>query len=136
MARRSRTRTVTRTVVANPYRTPAPVIRVSAPAAPSRRAKIKHYARRAGAGVASEKHTLTAVGAALLYGLAVKSGINIPSIGPLGPAATVGLGAWLYGRTSKNNTAQHLATGLLSVAAYSWGSTGTIAGGVGVGFDD
>jgi hypothetical protein len=63
-----------------------------------------------------------------VFGMVEKSGTKIPSIGPLGPAATVGVAAWLYGRMSKNQLAQHVATGLLAVAANRWAATGTIAG--------
>lgn len=130
MARRARTRTITRTVVA---RGPTPTIRVTAPAAIrsyGRRAgrAARHYGAHAGRAVASEKHTLAALAAAGAYGLIEKSGVSIPTIGPLGPAATVGMAAWLYGRMSKNQTAQHVATGLLAVAINRWAATGTIAG--------
>jgi hypothetical protein len=128
--RRSRAATATRTIVV-PQRQPAPIIRVSAPAG-GRMRRVRRHARRAasavGRGAASEKHTLTALAAAGAYGLVRKSGVSIPTIGPLGPAATVGLLAWAYGRWGKNQTAQHVATGLLSIAIYSWASTGEIAG--------
>jgi S1-C subfamily serine protease len=120
-------RTVTRTIVA---RSPSPTIRIAAPAPIARRygRRVRHYAGRAGRAVASEKHTMAALAAAGVYGLIEKSGVAIPTIGPLGPAATIGLGAWLYGRVSKNQTAQHIATGLLAVAVNRWAATGTIAG--------
>jgi hypothetical protein len=87
--------------------------------------------------VLSEKHTLTAVASAGVLGLIEKSGVAIPTIGPLGPAATLGLLAWAYGRSSKSQTAQHVATGLLCVAVNRWAATGTIAGdGRAVAFDD
>lgn len=129
MARR--TRTITRTIVAAP-RSPAPIIRIQQPNIRSMAYRagraVRRHAPRVGRAVASEKHTLTAVAAALVFGFVEKSGIAIPSIGPLGPVATVGIGAWLYGRHSKNQTAQHVATGLLCVAANRWAATGTIAG--------
>jgi hypothetical protein len=136
MARRRRS---VRTIVARPtvVRTPAPVIRVSAPAGIRGRARhhIRRHAHSAGRAVASEKHTLAALAAAGAYGLIEKSGVAIPTIGPLGPAATVGMAAWLYGRMSKNQTAQHVATGLLAVAINRWAATGTIAG-EGYGWED
>lgn len=126
MARRRRSSV--RTIVT---RAPSPVIRIAGPP-PIRYARARSVARRsvAGAGraVASEKHTLSAIAAAIVFGMVEKSGTKIPSIGPLGPAATVGVAAWLYGRMSKNQLAQHVATGLLAVAANRWAATGTIAG--------
>ncbi len=124
MARRRRSSS--RSIVVQ--RTPAPVIRVSAPSAP-RRHRIRHYGRHVASTVGSEKHTLMAVGAAIGLGMLEKSGTKIPTIGPLGPAATAGLAAWVYGRMSGNVTAKHMATGLLSVAFNRWAATGTIAGG-------
>lgn len=116
----------TRTIVART----SPTIRISAPAPIARRygRRIRHYGRGAGRAVASEKHTIAAIAAAGVYGLVEKSGVAIPHIGPLGPAATVGLIAWVYGRVSKSQTAQHVATGLLSVAVNRWAATGTVAG--------
>lgn len=127
----AKSRTITRTILAAP-RGPAPIIRIQQPnirsvAYRAGRA-VRRHAPRVGRAVASEKHTLTAVGAALVLGFVEKSGIAIPTIGPLGPAATAGIAAWLYGRQSKNQTAQHVATGLLCVAANRWAATGTIAG--------
>lgn len=136
MARRkrsaARTRTVTRTIVAQP-RAASPTIRISAPAAIRSHGRrigrhVRHYGGRALGAAKSEKHTLTAVGAAAVLGYLEKTGVQIPSVGPLGPAATAGLAAWLYGRYSKNQTAQHVATGLLCVAINRWAATGTIAG--------
>ena len=140
MARRSRS-AIVRTVVA---RAPSPIIRIAAPhtRAIARRAgrAVRRGAGVAGRAVASEKHTLTAIGAAAVLGFVEKSGVKIPTLGPVGPAGTIGLGAWLYGRMTKNAVAQHVATGLLSVAANRWAATGTIAGdellGTGVVFDD
>lgn len=137
MARRSSGQ-FTRTIVA---RAPSPVIRIAAPAASvARRAgrAVRRAAPRVGRAVASEKHTITACIAAGVLGFAEKSGVSIPSIGPVGPAGTAGLIAWAIGRTTKNQTAQHVATGLLCVAINRWAATGTIAGEGGrmVAFDD
>lgn len=66
----------------------------------------------------TEKHTLTALGAALVLGFAKRQGYQLPSLPMLTPAATYGLGAWALARYSGNQVASHAATGLLSVAAY------------------
>jgi hypothetical protein len=128
MARRRRSSGSTRVVVARAPAAKAPIIRVSAPSSPRHYRRARHYARKAGGAVASEKHTMVALAAAAAYGFVEKQGYQIPSIGPIGPAGTVGLAAWLYGRMAKNNTAQHLATGLLAIAVNRWVATGTIAG--------
>lgn len=125
MAKRKKTATRTASVqrVAGPTNI---TVRAPASSSPVRRAR-KHY-RRAVSGIgraaASEKHTLTAVGSALVFGIAQKSGINIPTVFGLSPEATAGIAAWLWGRMSKNNTAQHVATGLLSVAAHQFARGG------------
>lgn len=126
MARR-RTRTITRTVVA---RGPTPTIRIAAPAAvrPQRFRRTRRVGRAVGGFVMSEKHMLTAFGAAAAYGLAERAGMPIPSIGPLGPAGTVAAAAWLYGRTQRNPFALHLATGLGCIAINRLAATGSVVG--------
>lgn len=87
---------------------------------------------RRGASVAAraavdEKHTVAAVVAALALGYAENAGIDIPSIPGLGDAGTLGVGAFLLAKFTKSRTARHVATGLLSVAAYQLGKSGSIA---------
>lgn len=81
----------------------------------------------------SEKHTLTALGAAVALGLAERQGWKIPALPMIGPAATYGLGAWVLAKYTGNKMASHAATGLLSVAAYKLASgasaPGAAAGG-------
>ncbi len=131
MAKRRRTATRTVTRVVNAPSKPA-TIRVVAPSAPATRGRrftrMRGYARRAGSAVAGEKHMLTAFAAAGAYGLAERAGLPIPSIGPLGPAATVAVAAWLYGKTQKSQTALHLATGLGCIAINRLAATGTVVG--------
>jgi hypothetical protein len=74
---------------------------------------------------------MTAIGAALAIGYAQRQGWQIPQVAGLSPSATAGLAAWAYGRWGKSQTAQHLATGLLSVAAYSWAATSGVQGVMG-----
>lgn len=128
MAKRRRSSGTTRVVVARAPAAKAPIIRVSAPRTHHLKRRARHYGRSAGRAISSEKHTMVALAAAAAYGFVEKQGYQIPSIGPIGPAGTVGLAAWLYGRMAKNNTAQHLATGLLAIAVNRWVATGTIAG--------
>lgn len=80
--------------------------------------------RRAGGMAAraalEERHTIAAVGSAALLGYAEKQGMldTVPDPLGVGPVGTIGVVAWAFGRFGKNNTAAHVATGLLSVAAY------------------
>jgi hypothetical protein len=120
----------------------APVIRVVAPSAPrqsrSRRAGrvVRRAASAAGSMARDETHTLVAIGAAGAIGLAERlPQIQALSIIPgVGPAGTLGLAAWVAGKITKSKTAQHMATGLLSVAIFNWAKSGTVSGGTVVGF--
>lgn len=125
MARK--TRTVTRTIV---QRSSPQTIRVVAPSAPSRPrfARMRRYGHAVGRAAAGEKHMLAAFAAAGAYGLAERAGLPIPSIGPIGPAGTVALACWLYGKTQHSQTALHLATGLGCVAINRLAATGTVVG--------
>lgn len=130
----AKSRYITRAVPV-PVRSGPTTIRIAAPAAirGAARAGGRHVRRGARAvvrGAVSEKHTLVAVGAAGVFGLLEKAGITqqIPTIGPLGPVAVTGLGAWLYGRVAKSQMGQHIATGLLCVAINRLASQGVVAG--------
>ena len=102
--------------------------------------RVKAGARRAfGAAravVRDEKHTVTAVVAAAALGYAERAGKDgapslaskLPKVDALGVAGTYGALAWLYAKQSKNATAAHLATGLLSVAAYKFGRGEKVSG--------
>lgn len=78
-----------------------------------------------------EKHTIAAVGAAAALGFAKKSGVSLPAAPFLGVAGTYGLAAWVIGKYTHSRTARHIATGLLSVAAFELASEGKIAGSEG-----
>jgi hypothetical protein len=90
------------------------------------------FARRGLSAVArramQEKHTLTAVGAATALGLARRFGVNLPKIDVLGTAGTYGAAAWAFARYTRSNVLAHVATGLLSVAGYQFGSGGGMSG--------
>src|SRR4051812_17498819 len=65
-----------------------------------------------------ERHTLVALGGAAIAGYVQRNNIQVPHIAAIGVPGTYGLAAWALGRYTKNRTMQHLATGLLAVAAY------------------
>lgn len=88
---------------------------------------VRRGASIAGKAAADEKHTIAAVLSALALGYAEQAGIDIPSIPGLGDAGTLGVGAFVIAKVSKSRTARHVATGLLSVAAYQLGKSGSIS---------
>ncbi|MFZ4751097.1 MAG: hypothetical protein ACOYMM_11415 [Phycisphaerales bacterium] len=101
-----------------------PSIRLSVP-----RRALARGARAAGTAAAkaaaSEKHTLAAVGAAAVYGYMRGRGVALPYVAALGQAGTYGLVTWALGRYTKSRTMQHVATGLLSVAAAEFAGAAT-----------
>jgi hypothetical protein len=70
--------------------------------------------------VLDQQHTLYAVGAAAALGWLQKEGMlaNIPNVQGIDKVALLGAAAWGAAKWSKNRTVDHVATGLLSVAAY------------------
>lgn len=87
-------------------------------------------AGKAAAMVAREEaHTMAAVGAAAVLGYAQRENMldTVPHVEALGVEGTLGVLAWVAGRYTKSKMASHVATGLLSVAAWKLanGTTGT-----------
>lgn len=80
----------------------------------------------------NERHTMLAVVAAAALGYAespdpndaTKKRFDLPSNKTLGVPGTYGVVAWAAGKFTKNKDVQHLATGLLSAAAYELGKKG------------
>jgi hypothetical protein len=113
-------------------------------AAPKRRRGASR--RRTGGGsrfgglaASGQKHALAAwqtsqpqlftIGGAAVAGLLQRQGIQVPKlISSLSTPANVGLIAWGAARFLKSPILDHLATGMLSVAAYGLGAGITIAG--------
>ncbi len=118
MARR-KTAAMTRTRVVRPQ---VKIVRV--PSGVTRRAKstVRRGATKAAQVARDEKHTLTALVAAGALGLAKRQKMDLPKIDQIGTAGTYGLAAWVAARWSGNKTISHVATGLLSVAAFSLAS--------------
>jgi cell wall assembly regulator SMI1 len=105
---------------------------VRVPGNPSRRARagrsIRRGATAAGRAIADEKHTLTAIVAAAGLGLAKRQDIKLPKIDAIGTAGTYGAIAWVGARFMKSRTLAHVATGLLSVAAFSMAAGDELTG--------
>jgi len=92
----------------------------------------KSGVRRAGSAIAArardEKHTMTALLAAFAAGYCDKNNVNIPTFGPLSKAGTAGVLAFAIAKMTKNKTAEHVATGLLSVQAYQFAAGAAVVG--------
>lgn len=84
------------------------------------RAGARAASRAAWRAAQAEQHTLLALAAAGLFGWARRTGADLPK--PLGEAIPAplqyGLLAWVLGRWTRSRTAEHVATGLLSVGIY------------------
>jgi hypothetical protein len=76
----------------------------------------RRFSSAAAKAAASEKHTLTALGAAAALGYVEKNRIQVPHIQAIGVDGTVGLGLWALGKYTKNPVLQHMATGALACA--------------------
>ncbi len=122
-----RTAVATRTRVVTPRVT---IVRV--PTGVSKRARAGKAVRRgasaAGRAIADEKHTITVLVSAAALGLAKRQAIALPKIDAIGTAGTYGVAAWLAARMMKSRTLSHVATGLLSVAAFSMAAGDTLTG--------
>lgn len=117
---------MTRTRVVTPR---VQVVRV--PGATARRragAMVRRGATAVAKAAADEKHTLTALLSAGALGLAKRQGIALPKIDAIGTAGTYGLAAWIGARMMKSRTLSHVATGLLSVAAFALAAGDSLTG--------
>lgn len=104
------------------YRTRT-VTRRSGPSSKVVRQRVSAAAKRA--RTSAEKREVEgdmyAVGAALLLGLAARKNIELPAIGEIGTAGTVGAGMYLAGAYLKGATGRKMkaaSVGPLSVAAH------------------
>lgn len=104
--------------------------------ASTRKVALRRVAGKVAQAAVSEKHTITALAAAGALGLAERNDIPIPYIEMLGKAGTLGAVAWIAGRFTGNNTMQHVATGLLSVAVHELAKGKPKAAGGGVAGDN
>jgi hypothetical protein len=89
-----------------------------------RGSRAGQLARRGGAAALAaakdERHTFAAVIAGGVAGYAEREDMldRIPDPLGIGPIGTAGAAAWFAGRYMKSRTLRHVATGLLSIAAY------------------
>lgn len=123
----------TRTIMVAAPRRAAPSINLNMPRGAIRRGGAR-VARAGAAAAQAEKHTLAAIGAAAALGYMSRTGeANLPHINALGVPGTYGVALWGIGKMMKSRTASHMATGLLSIAAYEMVRTGAIGGSGGGG---
>jgi len=126
--------------------TRAPTIRVNMPPQTQQRAIVvappqflqqtqaalqksgKKFGGKAAAFAHAERHMLVAVASAGALGLAESRGIALPQIDALGTAGTYGVAAYVYAKLTGSQTAEKVATGLLSVAIYKLAAAQTPAG--------
>lgn len=126
MARRALARSTTRTVY-------VPRVRYI------RRGRRRAFTRRNAVAFATGlPPTATAVAGAALLAWGTKDGNFMTSwhVGNLGVPLTVGLAAWLLGRWMHMPILKHMATGMLSVAAYEAVKSGALLGAGDGGYDD
>jgi len=102
----------------------AVVVRSSSPARRRVTALAGRGASAAAVAAREESHTIAAVLASALLGYAERENMleSVPSIPALGVPGTLGMVAWAGGKFMKSKVLAHVATGLLSVAAYKLAS--------------
>jgi hypothetical protein len=126
MAKRSSSRAIVRAV---PMRASAPVIRVSAPRAPSRKKHRRSHSVGGSAKVTQKTMMAAAIGGAAL-GFVDKNFPTLPTIPMLGRAGTIALVAYmLAGRGGLGTIAKDVALAGAAVAGYELGKEGKISGG-------
>ena len=127
MARKRNTAIATRTRV---IRTPPPKVQIVRVGNTGRKVKraVARGASRAAIAARDEKHTLAAVVGAAAVGMAKKHDVDLPHIDALGTAGTYGAAALIAAKFTKSKTLAHVATGMLSVAAYQLAAGETLSG--------
>lgn len=103
----------------------APIINIRGPAlAAKAKAAAKSAGRAALHRAQAEKHTLGAVMAGAALGYAERSKMQLPHVASLGVAGTYGIAAWMASKHLRSRTLSHVATGLLTIAAYQFARGG------------
>src|SRR5215471_450212 len=124
MARRRTSTAIVRTI---PVRAPAPVIRVSAPRAPSHK---KHHRRRhhgVGGGLSSQGLMAVGIGGAVVGFVDKSIGASLPTIPLLGRKGTLAIGLYFFTK-GKSGLLRDAAVAAASIAGYELGNTGKISG--------
>jgi hypothetical protein len=95
----------------------------------------KHHHRRGGSRGLMSKERMAVVVGGLAVGFMQKQKLPLPTLPMLGEAGTIGLAAYLLSDGGKHKLADEICTAALTVAAYEFGSTGTVVGQEAPGFD-
>ncbi len=98
----------------------APIIRISQPAMQKAKKVASHFGRAAFERAKQEKHTMGAVLAGAALGFAERQKVQLPHFSTLGVAGTYGVAAWFGAKHLRSRTLSHVATGLLTIAAYQF----------------
>ena len=107
----------------------APIINIRSPAV-QRAKRAAHAVGRAALHRAqAEKHTVGAVLAGAALGYAERQKMTLPHLSTLGVAGTYGVAAWFASRHMRSRTLSHVATGLLTIAAYQFARGDSVVGG-------
>lgn len=106
----------------------APIIRIAAPAVQKAKKVASHVGRAAFERAKAEKHTLGAVLAGAALGYAEKQKMTLPHFATLGVAGTYGLAFWFGAKHMRSRTMSHVATGLLTIAAYQFARGDSVSG--------
>lgn len=97
-----------------------PIIRIAAPAMQRVKKAASGIGRAALHRAQQEKHTMGAVLAGAALGFAEKQKMTLPHFATLGVAGTYGVAAWFGAKHLRSRTLSHVATGLLTIAAYQF----------------
>jgi len=134
MAGKKRTKTQNRAIVVR-ERTPAPIIRVSAP----RAAAVKHKRRRSKGGGGGGRSIGSATGSmsftksgslalgGFIYGYIEKNVPQVPTLPLVGKSGAIALIAYFMGGKSPGIIAD-IGNAASVIAGYSFGSTGRVSG--------
>lgn len=107
----------------------APIINIRSPAVQKAKGMARAAGRAALHRAQQEKHTIGAVLAGAALGYAERQKMTLPHITSLGVAGTYGVAAWFGARQMRSRTLSHVATGLLTIAAYQFARGDSVVGG-------
>lgn len=131
MAKRRTRRRSPSTQIVRTVRSPAPVIRVSAPRAPVRTRRRRAHGGGGGAGGALTVQRMFALGlGGAALGFLEKTFPSIPTFPVIGRKGTIALAAYYFskGKGGGHSLLRDVAVAASSIAGYELGTTGRISG--------
>jgi hypothetical protein len=125
MAKRRKTSTAI--VRAIPVRTPAPIIRVSAPAPHKKKGHRRRHHSSNGGGLNQASMQSHAIGG-FLYGVIEKNfGAQLPTLPLVGRAGSIAIAAYVFGK-GRGGVIADVGRAAAVIAGYQFGTTGKISG--------